>query len=159
MAMTRDAPAMSAPLMHDRPIPPQPITATVEPGFDGGGVDDRADPRGHRAADQRRPVQRHVVADLGESVLVDEHLLGERGQVQELVDGLVPAGEPRRLVQTRASLRFAAQRHPAGQAVLAMPAEGRKTGDDVIAGTDVVNVRADGLDHAGGLVPENGRQG
>ena len=31
-AMMRDAPASAAPLMADSPIPPQPITATVEPG-------------------------------------------------------------------------------------------------------------------------------
>ena len=32
MAMMREAPAISAPLMQDRPTPPQPITATVLPG-------------------------------------------------------------------------------------------------------------------------------
>src|SRR3990167_10766603 len=31
-AMIRDAPAMAAPLMAARPTPPQPMTATVEPG-------------------------------------------------------------------------------------------------------------------------------
>src|ERR1700730_2421601 len=32
MAMTRSAPASAAPLTADNPTPPQPITATVEPG-------------------------------------------------------------------------------------------------------------------------------
>ena len=32
MAMMREAPARSAPLIVDRPMPPQPMTATVDPG-------------------------------------------------------------------------------------------------------------------------------
>jgi hypothetical protein len=32
MAMIRPAPAMAAPLIADRPTPPQPMTATVSPG-------------------------------------------------------------------------------------------------------------------------------
>ena len=33
-AMMRPAPAIAAPLIADRPTPPQPITATVLPDFD-----------------------------------------------------------------------------------------------------------------------------
>src|SRR5262249_8698476 len=38
------------------------------------------------AADQRRAVERHVVRNLHDRVLVDEHLLGVAGEVRELVD-------------------------------------------------------------------------
>ena len=83
---------MRAPWIADRPTPPQPNTATVEPGAMRGGVQHRADAGGDAAADQRGAVERHVVANLHDGVLVHEHPFGIGREVGELIDGLaVPA--------------------------------------------------------------------
>ena len=57
----RRAPASTAPITHDRPTPPRPITATVDPAGHLGRLDDRADARRHAAADERRDLGRHAV--------------------------------------------------------------------------------------------------
>ena len=134
-AMIRPAPAMAAPCTQLRPMPPQPMTATVEPGSTCGGAEHRADAGGDAAADERGAVERHVVADLHQRVLVHEHLLGERAAVDELVHRLrrsATAVAPR--PSRPAALRRLAQRRAARQAVLAVAAEHRQAGDDVVAG-------------------------
>ena len=63
-------------------------------GLDPRRVDDRAVAGDDAAADQAGEVERHVVAHLHERVLVDDHLLGERRQVEELVEVLALPGQP-----------------------------------------------------------------
>ena len=88
-AMMRPAPTIAAAWIALRPMPPQPITATVSPGRTFAVFDHRADAGGDAAADERGLVERHVGPDLHEHVLVHEQLLGEARQVGELV---APAG-------------------------------------------------------------------
>ena len=142
MAMMRPAPAISAPL-----IARQSDAAAADHGhrgtrLDGRGVDHRADARGNGAANQRRTVERHVGADLGECMFMHEHLFRERRQVQELVDRLVTRGKARRFAEVPRQFRLVAQHHPARQAVLAVAAERRQAGDDVVARFDVVHLRS-----------------
>ena len=44
----------TAPITHDSPTPPSPMTATLAPGRHLGGLQDRPDPGRHAAADERR---------------------------------------------------------------------------------------------------------
>ncbi|MCY1293367.1 hypothetical protein D9M70_426260 [compost metagenome] len=123
-----------------------------------GGMDDRAHARGDGAADQRRAVQRHVAADRHQCVLVDQHLLGKGRQVQELVHGsALPCRQARLLAFAAAGIGLDAQRQVPCQAMLAMAAVCRQAGDDVVAGPDRAHLGANLLDHAGGLVPQDGR--
>ena len=78
------APPMRAPWMIDSPTPPQPNTATVWPGLEPGAAQRRADPGEHAAADERRLVEREVVVDLHERVLVQQHALGVAADAEEL---------------------------------------------------------------------------
>ena len=152
------APAMRAPWTAASPTPPAPKTATVDAGLDPRGVQHRADARGDAAADQGGAVERHVVVDLHERVLVHEHLLGVGGEVGELVDGLAL---PRELGRIRlgAHRPGLAEVRLAGEAVVAVPAEHRQTGDDVVARLELADLEADLLDDAGGLVAEDGGRG
>ena len=65
--------------------------------LDLGGVDHRAEAGGDAAADQRGPVERHVVADFDQGVLVDQHVFGERRQREELVHVAAVLGHARGL--------------------------------------------------------------
>src|SRR5262249_48369453 len=56
-------------------------------------VEDRAKAGGDAAADQRDLVERHVAPDADDGVLVHEHALGERAQMDELLDALAVARE------------------------------------------------------------------
>ena len=58
----------------------------------------------------------------------------------------------------RADRPALAEVRAAGQAVLAVAAEDRQAGDDVVARLELVDVRADRLDDAGRLVAEDGRR-
>ena len=55
------APAIRAPWIAESPTPPQPNTATVEPGSILRGVEHRADAGGDAASDQRGAIERHLV--------------------------------------------------------------------------------------------------
>ena len=48
----------------------------------------------HTTADKCPLVERHVLVDLHECLLVDKHLLGKRREVKELIDGLATTAEP-----------------------------------------------------------------
>ncbi len=67
-------------------------------GFDPGGAEHRPEPGGDAAANQRGPVERHVVADLHQAVLVHQHLLGEGAAVDELCDRRPVEAEPWRVI-------------------------------------------------------------
>ncbi len=122
-----------------------------------GSVDDRAHAGGHRAADQRGTVQRHVAADGHQRVLVDQHLLGKGGEVQELVHGRALGQQARLLALAALGVGLHAQRQVACQAVLAMAAIGRQAGDHMIAGLDRAHFGTHLLDHAGRLMPKHHR--
>src|SRR5262249_12207671 len=114
------APAMRAPWIVARPTPPAPKTATVEPGstravFSAAAGRDAA-------ADEGRLRERHLIVDLHDRILVDQHLLGVRGEVGELVDGLAVPHELRRLVLLPHRPCLAEVRLT-GEAVIARPAE------------------------------------
>ena len=60
-------------------------------GLNLGRVHDRAVAGDDAAADQRREIERHVLADFDDGVFVHQHLLGERREIEELVQLLRPA--------------------------------------------------------------------
>ena len=84
-AMTLPAPAMAAPWMQLRPMPPQPITATVEPGSTLAVLNTAptpvVTPQPISAARSSGMSSRIFTS----AVLVHEHLLGERAHVEERV--------------------------------------------------------------------------
>jgi HAMP domain-containing protein len=128
-------------------------------GLHPRGVHHRAVAGDDAAADQRSEVQRHVLADLHQRVLVHQHLLGERRQVGELVQVRAAQLQPLRDAGRLLDLGVLADRRPARQAELAVTAEHRQAGDDPVAGLHVGHVLADRLDDAGGLVAEHDRHG
>ena len=124
-------------------------------GPDLRGVHHRADAGGHAAADERGLVERHVGPDLHEQVLVHEQLLGEARQVHELEHGLIAAPQPRRARRIGGQAHLVAEVRPAREAVAARAAEPADARDHVIAGLHVRDLRPDGLDDPGRLVPED----
>ena len=124
-------------------------------GAQPSGAEDGAEAGRHATAEQRRPVERNVLGDLRDGVFVDEHPLGEGRDVEELGDVRAGAAQPLRLTATTAGAALAAQHHPAGGAVFTRAAEDRQAGDDVVAGLDIGDVRADLQDHAGSLVADD----
>ena len=133
------------------------LTTSVSPAAIRG-VNCGADARHHPASDERRTVQRHILADRHAGVLVDQHLLGEGRQVQILHHRPLGRAEPRLFVLLALGLRRDAQAHVAGQAEFAVAAEGREAGDHVIARLNGANLGAHLLDDTGALMAENGRQ-
>ncbi len=127
-------------------------------GLDAGRVEHRADSGRHAAADQRAPVERHVVADFDEPVFVDQHFLGIGGQIRELIHRRAVPAELGRLLRCPDGPRLA-EVGPSGQAVAAVPAEDRQAGDHVIAGLELRHVLAHLLDDPGGLVAEDRGRG
>ena len=150
IAMMRPAPAIAAPLIAAMPTPPQPITATVSPALTPGGIHHRAVAGDDAAADQRGQFERHVLADFDDGVFVHQHLLGERRQVEELVELLrARPGQPVGLAGQHLHGGVGAQHRAAGGAVVAGAAEHRQAGHDVIAGLHIGDVGADLFDDAG----------
>jgi hypothetical protein len=129
------------------------------PDLDPRRVEHRSEARRHPAADQGGPVEGHVLAYLHERVLVHEHLLRVGGEVQELMHHLAVLRQTRRLPGLTTGLPLAAQRRPATEAVLAVAAEDREAGDDMVTRLDVAHLGADLLHDPGRLVPEHGRHG
>ena len=91
-------------------------------------------------------------------MLMDQHLLGEGGEVGELLNRSFRLVEPGGLVPPAARFTPVADRHMTRQAGLAMAAEGGEAGDDMIARFHVIDVRADLLHHASRFVPQHDRQ-
>ncbi len=139
-----------------------PAAADHRHGFTSphiGRLDHRADAGGHRAADQGGAVQGHVLAHGHAGVLVDQHLFGEGGQVEELVHagrGLSQAGF---VALGPLGVGADAQGHVPGQAVFAMAAIGRQAGDHVVARLHRSHFRPYLFDHASALVAQHGGQG
>ena len=112
----------------------------------------------HAAADQSRPVKRHVLADRGTGMLVDQHLLGERREIQILQHRAVRLGQPGLIFGATLGVRTDTQAHMAGKAGFTVAAKGRETGDHVVSHLHGTNLRADLLDDAGALMAEHRRQ-
>ena len=142
-AMIRDAPAMRGALDHVQADAATADHGDGRYGRDCGGAEHGAEARRHRAADERGAVQRHVLADLHQGVLVDQHLLAEARQVQELVTrAAVGHREPLRAGEVAGEALLRAAIGETAQAVHALAAEHRQAGDDVVAWLHVGDARA-----------------
>ena len=160
-AMIRRAPASTAPITHDSPTPPRPITATVEPAGTSAVLITAPDARRDAAADERRDLGRHAVGHRDHRGR--RHDLGRRHRPDREV------GEDRRAVGAR---RGASCRRPARGAATASrsTATGGRAGTRGSAGTGAyqdsatgrpddgrVEPGADGLDDARALVAQHDR--
>ena len=97
-------------------------------------VEHRADAGQHRAAEQRGPIERHLLGDGDQGVAVHEHLLGQPAQRAHGVEG--PVAPAQRCVLRRAADLAAALAQPRlpRRARAARPAELRRAGHHVVAG-------------------------
>ena len=134
MAMIRSAPASAAPFTADSPTPPQPITATVEPGSTFAALNTAPTPVITPQPTSAAPVQRDVGIDLHHRILVHQHLLAKRREVKKLVHVLaaLPAHSLRDAGQ-HLDARVLAKIGVAGYALRAGAAKHREAGDDVVA--------------------------
>ena len=137
-------------------MPPQPMHGDGAAGFDLGGMEHGAHTGHHAAADQGGAVQRDVLVDLDHGMLVDQHLFGEHRQVEHLVQHLAFPLQPPSHAGQQLHLGVVAQVGVAGGALRALAAEHRQAGDDVVAGLYIGDVLADGLDHRGAFVAQDG---
>ena len=155
-ATITEAPAMRAPWMTLRPMPPVPMTTHAVAAVHPGPVEDRADAGQHPAADQRRRGQRNVLGDLHRLDGLDQGAFRERRVGGELVERR-PAARER---AARHADRLAAHRRPAPVALRARPAVGERGQRDVVARAPRgVTPGAHRLHHARALVPEHHRHG
>ena len=121
---------------------------------DVAGVDRRADPGHHAAAEQAGRRGRRGRVDLRALAGGDERLLGERADAERRrqLGAVEQRHLLRRVVGGEAVPRLAAQAGPA------VAAHGPPVEDHVVAGRDVGDALADRLDDAGGLVAEQERE-
>ena len=91
----------------------------------------RPDAGRHAAADQRRPVERHVVTHPDEATLVNQHLFRVARQIGELVDGRPLPRQLGRLMGGADGPGLAEVGAP-GEAVVAVAAEYREARDHVV---------------------------
>ena len=155
IAMMRDAPAIAAPFTADRPMPPQPITATVEPGSTFAAWNTAPTPV---ITPQPTSAQRSSGTSsrtFTTACSCTSIFSAKADRLQCLVQHLAFPGEPARRAGQQLHLGVLAEVGMAGHALRAFAAEHRQAGDDVIAGLDVGDVVADRLDHAGRLVAEH----
>ena len=129
-------------------------------GLDARGVEHGAHPGRDAASDERGAVQRHVVADLHQRVFMHQHLLGVRRKVGKLAHRLALERQPG--LFALAPLRRRAVGAAVGMArhaIVAVAAENRETGDDVVAGLHIVDGLAHFLDDSGGFMAQYGGGG
>ena len=126
-----------------------PDHGNVLTGTNLGGAKDSAKPCRYGTADEGRLVEWHVLVDLDQGVFVNQHLFGERGKVQELVDLFTAAAETRCLAL--AAQQFGhlvvAERWTSGGALRAMSTEDRQARDDVVAWLYILHGGPDGFDN------------
>lgn len=121
---------------------------------DLSGVDGRADPRHHSAAEQTGDGRGDGRVDLGALAGGDQGLLGEGADAER-------RGEPRTVAQCHLLLRVVrveAVLRPATQTGPALPAHGTPVEDHEVAGGDVGDAVADRLHDARGLMAEQERE-
>ena len=161
MAMMRSAPAIAAPCTTFSPTPPQPNTATLEPGSTLRGVEHRADAGGHRAAHQRRAVERDLRVDLDQVVHRQRRVLGHHAAAGEDAERLARLVVHARRALGRRGERLAllhAQHRAPARAEAALAAHVDEGGDDVVADGEAADALAH-LDHfARAFVAEHQRR-
>ena len=81
--------------------------------FDGGGIDDGAHAGQHAAGDQRRALQRHVLADGDRLRRLDHHMFGEGAGAQPMDDRLAALRGQRALPVQRKNRLAEHRRAPA----------------------------------------------
>ena len=156
------APASTRPAMTCCPTPPQPTTAARSP-MRGRATLRTAPMPGHRAAAEQRGLpQRHVDRQRHDAGGGDDGALGEaRDREAVLQRRPVRQRQARGAVHQRAAhagvARRPAQRRAPGAAGTAGAAGRDHAEHDAIAGRDVHDALADGLDRARALVPEHHR--
>ena len=89
---------------------------------------------------------------------MDQHVLGEGGQVEELRQGGAVLGQAGLVSGVALGLGADAEGQAARQAAFAVAAVGREAGDDVVAHLYRAHLGADRLDDAGALVSQDGRE-
>ncbi len=147
-AMIRLAPAIAAPLIAARPTPPQPITATVSPGRTLAVLNTEQTPvstpqpiRAARSSGMSLRIATQACSWISICSANEERfrycIIGPSGLGQARLVGLGAA-----------RVGADAQAHVAGHAMLAMAAEGRQAGDDVIARLHRADLGADLFDDA-----------
>ena len=100
--MMRAARAMTAPCTTERPTPPKPKTATVDPALDLRGVEHRADAGGEDAAEKAHLVERRRGIDPGDGDFGQHDVLGERARAHVMQHGPALQRESRRAVRHQA---------------------------------------------------------
>jgi hypothetical protein len=143
-------------------MPPRAEDDALRARLDLGGVDDRADPSGHAAADVADLVERRVGADFRHRDLRQHGEIREGRAAHIVVDLLAADGEARGAVGHEALALGGADRGAqiglARQARGALPAFRGVQRDDVVALCHGSDARPD-VDHdAGALVPEDRRE-
>ena len=115
---------------------------------------------GDATADERSPVEGHLVDDLHHAVLVDQHLLGEPTEPSELIHrSTILLGQPWRCpLRARGRRGVVAAVGVAGETLAALATEDRYTTDHMVARFDVGHVVAHGFHDAGGLMAQHRRQ-
>lgn len=135
------------------------LAALLDVGGDGGG----AVAGGDAAAEQAGAVHGGLRLHGDDRDVGDDGVLAERGGAHEVEDVLAAGAEAGGAVghHTLAlgGADFAAEVGLARLAELALLALGGVESDDVVAGLDVGDALADGLDDTGTLVSENDREG
>ena len=130
--------------------------------LDLGGVDDRADPGQHRAAEQGGELQRQVGVDLDAGFARHNRMGGKSRDAEQVVDRLgaeTKAGARRKAAfRRRSPCRRLAQRRASRGAGAAAAAARDEHQHDVIAGFEVGHAFADRLDDPRRLVAERHRR-
>ena len=145
--------------MTERPTPPHPITATLEPGVTWAVRNAAPTPVSTPQPSRHACSSRSASVDLHEMVLANEHVLGETAEADELVHEPVVVAEAGRSVLRAEELVCEAAVRIPGQALGAVTAVHRQAGDDVVTRAKVLNAVADRFHDAGGLVSQDERRG
>jgi hypothetical protein len=141
---------------------PAPKTTHVDPGSTFAVFIAAPSPVERPHAKRTCVLERRLGVDLRQRDLRHDRVLRERGRPHEVTDRVAVPPESRRPVgQVALVLLLAdgqAEVRSLAAAVHTLAALRREERDDVIARGERRDVRADLLDHAGALVPENGRR-
>ncbi|CAB4928914.1 unannotated protein [freshwater metagenome] len=122
------------------------------------GVEHGTDAGEHTAPQQACSIEWHVVADLHQVVLADEHVLSETGEADVLMHHFAVARQTRGLTIASCVLIGEALERATGDATLAVTTERRQARHDVIARLEVSYTEADRLDDPCRLVPQYERR-
>ena len=158
------APAAWAAITALSPTAPAPVTAKLAPAPTSSARQHRAGAGLDAAAQRAEQLQRRVVADLDGVDLVGDGVGGEGGLGEEPVAQRCAAIGQRQGVGAVGALagevdvvEVGAARRGAVEAGSALPAR-QEAQRDVVAGRDLGDAAAHGLDDAGALVAEHDRQ-